>query len=75
MLDEDSSIQSYTDEAAEILTRISALFACRELDDEAKDSFFRSLMEAYLNSKKTAAQIVLLKNASDGQKDNSLSLL
>lgn len=52
LLDEDSSIQSYTDEAADILTRVSALFACRELDDEAKDSFFRSLMEAYLNSKK-----------------------
>lgn len=41
-------------EAAEILSRASALFAGGELDDSAKDMFFRSLMEVYLESKEEA---------------------
>ncbi len=41
-------------EAAEILERASALFAGGELDDSAKDLFFQSLMEVYLDSKEEA---------------------
>ncbi len=41
-------------EASEVLTRASALFAGGELDDEAKDLFFRSIMEVYLDSKEEA---------------------
>ncbi len=41
-------------EATEILTRASALFAGGELDDEAKELFFQSLMEVYLDSKQEA---------------------
>ena len=41
-------------EATDILNRASALFAGGELDDEAKDIFFQSLMEVYLESKEEA---------------------
>lgn len=41
-------------EATEILSRASALFAGGELDDAAKELFFQSLMEVYLESKQEA---------------------
>lgn len=41
-------------EATELLSRASALFAGGELDDEAKELFFQSLMEIYLDSKQEA---------------------
>lgn len=41
-------------EATELLSRASALFAGGELDDNAKELFFQSLMEVYLDSKQTA---------------------
>ena len=41
-------------EATDILSRASALFAGGELDDEAKELFFQSLMEVYLDSKQEA---------------------
>lgn len=41
-------------EATEILSRASALFAGGELDDVAKELFFQSLMEVYLDSKQEA---------------------
>ena len=41
-------------EAAEILNRTSALFAGGTLDEEAKDIFFQSIMEVYLESKEEA---------------------
>ena len=41
-------------EAADILSRASALFAGGELNDSAKDLFFQSLMEVYLESKEEA---------------------
>lgn len=43
-------------EASEILNRASALFAGGKLDDDAKDLFFRSLMEVYLDSKSEARE-------------------
>ncbi len=43
-------------EASEVLDRASALFAGGELDDEAKEVFFRSLMEIYLDSKAEAKE-------------------
>lgn len=43
-------------EASEVLERASALFAGGELDDEAKEVFFRSLMEIYLDSKAEAKE-------------------
>ena len=41
-------------EAGELLDRAGALFAGGELDEEAKDVFFRALMEVYLDSKQAA---------------------
>lgn len=41
-------------EAADVLSRAGALFAGGELDDKAKDIFFQSLMEVYLESKEEA---------------------
>lgn len=41
-------------EASEVLSRASALFAGGELDETAKDVFFQSLMEVYLDSKSEA---------------------
>lgn len=41
-------------EAADILSRAYALFAGGELDDEAKELFFQSLMEVYVDSKREA---------------------
>lgn len=43
-------------EATEILSRTSALFAGGELDDTAKELFFQSLMEVYLDSKHKASE-------------------
>lgn len=43
-------------EATELLGRASALFAGGELDEEAKDVFFQSLMEVYLESKSEARE-------------------
>ena len=43
-------------EATEILEKASALFAGGELEDEAKDLFFQSLMEVYLESKEEARE-------------------
>lgn len=43
-------------EANDVLERASALFAGGELDDEAKDVFFRSLMEVYIESKAEARE-------------------
>ena len=43
-------------EATELLNRASALFAGGELADDAKDMFFQSLMEVYLESKAEARE-------------------
>jgi transcriptional regulator with XRE-family HTH domain len=43
-------------EAQAVLSRASALFAGGELDDEAKEVFFQSLMEVYLESKAEARE-------------------
>ena len=41
-------------EASDVLNRAAALFAGGELDEEAKEIFFQSLMEAYWESKEAA---------------------
>ena len=43
-------------EASDILSRTTALFAGGELNDEAKELFFQSLMEVYLESKAEARE-------------------
>ena len=43
-------------EASAVLSRASALFAGGELEDEAKDVFYQSLMEVYLESKGEARE-------------------
>ena len=43
-------------EARDVISRAAALFAGGELDDEAKDIFFQSLMEVYLESKAEARE-------------------
>jgi transcriptional regulator with XRE-family HTH domain len=43
-------------EANQILERATALFAGGELEEEAKDIFFQSLMEVYLESKAEARE-------------------
>jgi transcriptional regulator with XRE-family HTH domain len=42
------------DEAKELLGRTAALFAGGDIEEEAKDIFFRSLMEVYLEAKTDA---------------------
>lgn len=43
-------------EAQEILNKATALFAGGELNDEAKEDFFKSLMEVYVESKAEARE-------------------
>ena len=43
-------------EAQAVISQTSALFAGGELDDKAKDIFFQSLMEVYLESKTEARE-------------------
>lgn len=43
-------------EAQAVLDKAAALFAGGELDDDAKDIFFQSLMEVYLESKADARE-------------------
>lgn len=43
-------------EASEILSHAKTLFAGGELEDDAKDIFFQSLMEVYLESKAEARE-------------------
>ena len=43
-------------EAQEVIGKTKALLAGGELDDEAKDVFFRALMEVYLESKGEARE-------------------
>ena len=43
-------------EAQEILDKAGALFAGGDLDEDAEDVFFQSLMEVYLDSKKNAQE-------------------
>ena len=43
-------------EAREVVARAAALFAGGDLDKEAKDVFFQSLMEVYLESKTEARE-------------------
>ncbi|MCL2768250.1 MAG: helix-turn-helix domain-containing protein [Synergistaceae bacterium] len=43
-------------EAREVISRAAALFAGGELDSEAKEVFFQSLMEVYLESKAEARE-------------------
>ena len=43
-------------EASEIISRATALFAGGELDEDAKELFFRSLTEVYLDSKQKASE-------------------
>ena len=43
-------------EATELLSRATALFAGGELEDSAKDIFFQSIMEVYLESKAEARE-------------------
>ena len=55
-------------EATEILFRASALFAGGELDDAAKELFFQSLMEVYLDSKQEARKKFSPKQRARKQK-------
>jgi transcriptional regulator with XRE-family HTH domain len=43
-------------EAREVISRAAALFAGGDLDDKAKDIFFQSIMEVYLESKTEARE-------------------
>ena len=57
-------------EATELLSRASALFAGGELDDEAKELFFLSLMEVYLDSKQEARNKFSPKKRARKHKSN-----
>lgn len=57
-------------EATELLSRASALFAGGELDDEAKELFFQSLMEVYLDSKQEARKNFSPKKRARKQKSD-----
>jgi transcriptional regulator with XRE-family HTH domain len=43
-------------EASDAITHVTALFASGELSSEAKDVFFKSLMEVYIESKNAAKE-------------------
>ena len=58
-------------EAREVVSQAAALFAGGELDDEAKDIFFRSLMEVYLESKDEARQKFSPVRAKSPKRDKS----
>ena len=55
-------------EASDVIARASALFAGGELDDEAKEIFFQSLMEVYLESKAEAREKFSAKRRRVGRK-------
>ena len=55
-------------EAQAILEKASALFAGGELDDEAKDIFFQSLMEVYFESKAEAREKFATKRRAKKKK-------
>ena len=57
-------------EATELLSRASALFAGGELDEEAKELFFQSLMEVYLDSKQEARNKFSPKKRASKRKSN-----
>lgn len=57
-------------EATELLSRASALFAGGELDDSAKELFFQSLMEVYLDSKSEAREKFTPKKRARKHKSN-----
>ena len=57
-------------EATELLSRASALFAGGELNDEAKELFFQSLMEVYLDSKQEARNKFSSKKRARKHKSN-----
>lgn len=57
-------------EASDILNRASALFAGGKLDDDAKDLFFRSLMEVYLDSKTEAREKFTPRQRKSRRKKN-----
>lgn len=57
-------------EATELLSRASALFAGGELDDAAKELFFQSLMEVYLDSKQEARKKFSPKQRARKAKSN-----
>lgn len=57
-------------EATELLSRASALFAGGELNDEAKELFFQSLMEVYLDSKHEARNKFSPKKRASKPKSN-----
>ncbi len=58
-------------EASEVLNRASALFAGGELDEDAKDIFFRSLMEVYLDSKSEARTKFAPRQRKSRKKNNN----
>ena len=57
-------------EATELLSRASALFAGGELDEDAKELFFQSLMEVYLDSKQEARNKFSPKKRARKHKSN-----
>ena len=57
-------------EASELLSRTSALFAGGTLDEEAKELFFQSLMEVYLDSKQEAKKKFSSKKRVHRSKSN-----
>jgi len=58
-------------EASEVISRASALFAGGELDERAKDLFFQSLREVYLESKAEASRKFAGRKRISRQKQNS----
>jgi len=55
-------------EASEVLSKATALFAGGELEDDAKEIFFQSLMEVYLESKAEAREKFTPNKGTKGKK-------
>ena len=58
-------------EAKDVISRASALFAGGELSDKAKDIFFQSLMEVYLESKAEASEKFAARRRISRKKQNT----
>ena len=56
-------------EAKELLERTGALFAGGELDDEAKESFFQSVMQLYLDTKEISTKKYGRKKKNENKQD------
>ncbi|MBS5388850.1 MAG: helix-turn-helix transcriptional regulator [Clostridiales bacterium] len=65
----DAQENSGVKEAQEIFMRLNSLFAGEKLDEKTKDLFFQAIMYVYIDSKRTAKEKFIPKNAESTSDD------